>query len=231
MQTVYLLEGDTARELLQRFQIPFPNGFGCASARGIWSKSKKTTHISNMALYDNRFAHTRRRKYNDMKTKKGRIVSIQKTKTTWKIDNIFSISVANTSKDQKWKKTHLYCSPLMKCNDLAPTKRCWKPNLVHWFHSYFGIGILKSMTFPSTDSLSHRVQSNNNNKKREADDNLSVFLKYRIHSIFLLFIFRLNLGCFRTKTIFNSNFAVYFYSKAIDYEAKERCSECKNEAT
>lgn len=41
---------------------------------------------------------------------------------------------------QFWRAQISIVPALMKCNDFATrTKRCWKPKLLHWIHSFIGI--------------------------------------------------------------------------------------------
>lgn len=95
----------------------------------------------------------------------------------------------------------------MKRNDLAPTKWCWKPNLVQWFHS-FETGILRIWLAPSTDLLSHKVPKNYQWQF------IDLIFKQRIFHFALIHLFD-SWFDLQTKTIFNSNFAVYLCGETI----------------
>lgn len=130
-----------------------------------------------------------------------------KSQTIWKIDNLFFLfsfwKYQTLLRTKKWRNEKKTILPLMKRNDLAPTKWCWKPNLVQWFHS-FENGILRIWLFRPL--IYYLIKC-----RKTTNDNLSTSFKQRIfHFALLIHLFDL-----QTKTIFNSNFAVYLCGETI----------------
>lgn len=129
-----------------------------------------------------------------------------KSQTIWKIDNLFFLfilKIPNTSEDQKMKERKENYSSIDETQWLSTNKMVLKtksgpmiPFIWKWYSS--------NMTFPPL--IYYLIKC-----RKTTNDNLSTSFKQRIfHFALLIHLFDL-----QTKTIFNSNFAVYLCGETI----------------
>lgn len=151
-----------------------------------------------------------------------------KSQTIWKIDNLFFLfsfwKYQTLLRTKKWRNEKKTILPLMKRNDLAPTKWCWKPNLVQWFHS-FENGILRIWLFRPL--IYYLIKC-----RKTTNDNLSTSFKQRIFHFALIHL------CSTCKQkLYLIQILRSIYAVKPSFMEKDRCSEWfsketnKNEAT